>query len=461
MSKAFIKKFLLIIPGILLSLVLLEFSLRFAGWTIFSYQQYKNSKALRNKTQYTIMCLGESTTANNYPIQLEQILNEKYPGRFSIIDCGIPGTTLEIILDLLENNINQYKPDVAICMMGINNNLVTFNLKEETDNISYINKSKSINLKIFKLFFLLKKHLKLFLKNKLLFADNIDDYNWIQKYQYFRANKNYENAEKVLQTEIQKNPNNEHAMAELAYFYYFFLATKDKREIGMNMAKKALDKTVYNVIPKSMYYNIILNYCKDFNQDFNFYVDKIIAKDIDIFEGFYRFENYMLIKDFIDIEQQKKIANIIIKTNLQDTTYGFLAINTMEQKDYQKAQEYFDKVEELRLNSPNTETYSLYKLIIKKLIDNNIKVICMQYPIRSVNSLKEQLKNESYFDKITFISNEENFKKALMNKNYDEIFNDQFAGDFGHCTELGNTMIAENIVNTLENLINKKSDFKF
>ena len=80
----------------------------------------------------------------------------------------------------------------------------------------------------------------------------------------------------------------------------------------------------------------------------------------------------------------------------------------------------------------------------------------MQYPIININSIQEQLKNEIYYDKLTFISNEENFKDALMKKNYDEIFKDQFAGDFGHCTDLGNTMIAENVVNTLEKILNLK-----
>ena len=117
-----------------------------------------------------------------------------------------------------------------------------------------------------------------------------------------------------------------------------------------------------------------------------------------------------------------------------------------------------NKAEEIRLNFPNDEPYKLYKLIVKKLIDNNIKVICMQYPVRSVLPLQEQLKNESYYDKITFISNEQNFKDALMKHNYDDLFIDQFAGDFGHCTDLGNTMIAENIVNTLENILNLKKN---
>ena len=80
----------------------------------------------------------------------------------------------------------------------------------------------------------------------------------------------------------------------------------------------------------------------------------------------------------------------------------------------------------------------------------------MQYPVRSIIPLEEQLKKESYYDKLVCVSNEKLFKKALMKKNYDEIFDDQFAGDFGHCTDLGNTMIAENIINSLERMLNLK-----
>ena len=66
------------------------------------------------------------------------------------------------------------------------------------------------------------------------------------------------------------------------------------------------------------------------------------------------------------------------------------------------------------------------------------------------------MKEEQYYKELTFISNEKIFKDALMEKKYDEIFEDQFAGDSGHCTKLGNTMIAKNIVKTLEKMLNLK-----
>jgi hypothetical protein len=43
------------------------------------------------------------------------------------------------------------------------------------------------------------------------------------------------------------------------------------------------------------------------------------------------------------------------------------------------------------------------------------------------------------------VSNELNFKKAVEKEGYDQIFVDRFAGDFGHCSQKGNLLLAENI----------------
>ena len=96
-------------------------------------------------------------------------------------------------------------------------------------------------------------------------------------------------------------------------------------------------------------------------------------------------------------------------------------------------------------------------LTLKKLIDNNIKVICMQYPVRSIDPLKQMLKNEQYYGRIGFLSNENNFKNLLKEKQFFEIFLDQFAGDFGHYKKEGSILIAENVVQTLKKLCNNKN----
>jgi hypothetical protein len=125
----------------------------------------------------------------------------------------------------------------------------------------------------------------------------------------------------------------------------------------------------------------------------------------------------------------------------------------MDKKDYSKAEEYFAKAEEVRLKYPREQTYNLYKLIVDKLVDNNIKVLSMQYPVRSIKPLKQMLKNEEYYDRIIFINNENNFKDLLKTKQFKEVFEDQFAGDFGHYKQDGSVLIAENVIARLEKII--------
>jgi len=71
------------------------------------------------------MCLGESTTIsvgnNAYPYQLEDILNRRNIGtKFSVINKGVPSVTTSYILENLPENLNKYKPDMVITMMGVN-----------------------------------------------------------------------------------------------------------------------------------------------------------------------------------------------------------------------------------------------------------------------------------------------------------------------------------------------------
>jgi hypothetical protein len=106
------------------------------------------------------------------------------------------------------------------------------------------------------------------------------------------------------------------------------------------------------------------------------------------------------------------------------------------------------------LNKDNTKKN--YKYIISEIYKNkkNSFALPMQYPTLSVEKLKQALKDSPYYDKLVFVSNEENFKQALKTHKTEEIFRDMFGGSFGHCTELGNTLIAENVAETILKLYN-------
>jgi len=123
-SIKFRQKALLAALGILLFIGLLEIILRLGGFIYQSSQEQRNLSSIRQRGEYRIMCLGESTTAGgegSYPAQLEGILNQRNIGvKFSVINKGVPGTNSSLILSRLEEYLDKYKPDIVIAMMGSN-----------------------------------------------------------------------------------------------------------------------------------------------------------------------------------------------------------------------------------------------------------------------------------------------------------------------------------------------------
>ena len=133
MRKIFFKSFLIIF-GLFLGLLLCELLIWAAGFAVLNCQKYKNDKIFAANTQYTILCIGESTTFEQYPKQLQERLDKKYPNKFSVIDCGVPGISLAMISQNIDKYIKKYNPDIAICMMGINETFIQ--QYEETDGVN-------------------------------------------------------------------------------------------------------------------------------------------------------------------------------------------------------------------------------------------------------------------------------------------------------------------------------------
>ncbi len=71
--------------------------------------------------------------------------------------------------------------------------------------------------------------------------------------------------------------------------------------------------------------------------------------------------------------------------------------------------------------------------------------------MRPVEQLQIVLEN---YSEVYFVNNEKIFKEAFKTQKISDIFKDLFAGDFGHCTDLGNKMIANNLAETIKKLIN-------
>ncbi len=87
-------------------------------------------------------------------------------------------------------------------------------------------------------------------------------------------------------------------------------------------------------------------------------------------------------------------------------------------------------------------------LKLKAILDKRgIKLVCVQYPMRSVETLKRVFGPGTG---VIFVDNENTFKDAVEREGSKEYFVDMFAGDFGHCTTKGNRLLAKNIADALE-----------
>jgi Flp pilus assembly protein TadD len=122
-------KALLAVFGVAVALVLAEGALRLAGYAVSGEQRRRNAAAETDTDAYRILALGESTTAsyfvegnaNDWPAQLERILNERTHGRrFVVFNEGVGGTTSAFIVAALRDNLDRYRPDMVVTMMGVN-----------------------------------------------------------------------------------------------------------------------------------------------------------------------------------------------------------------------------------------------------------------------------------------------------------------------------------------------------
>ena len=121
------KKIAALFLGMILSLVILEAGLNLGGFIQSSRQESKNLRSVKQKGAYRILCLGESTTAGQYPSFLEQVLNQRNIGvRFSVIDKGMVCVSTPAILSRVESYLAEYHPDMVVAMMGINDKSVKY-----------------------------------------------------------------------------------------------------------------------------------------------------------------------------------------------------------------------------------------------------------------------------------------------------------------------------------------------
>ncbi len=445
----FKQKLFLISLGVFLFIFFLEIFLRLGGFLFLFLQERKNVLSLKGKGGYRILCLGESTTAlggnDSYPSQLEKVLNGRNTGiKFSVINKGVASIDTTTILTNLTNDLNKYNPDIVVTMMGVND--------YGAHLPSY--KTNSISENAFSKFFKTYKLTKYILLHIVAKAKEIRSYklNTRKDILYFSLGRIYNGRGKISQAEkafkkaIEVNPKNDNAYIDLGWIY----VPDGKLSQAEESFKKAIEVNPEN---DNAYIGLGWVYVPEGRF---FQAAEMFKKAIRI--NPHNYDAYLalggLCKKIGDLSQAEELYKKAIEIDPKnDKAYGSLLVLYKEKGNDEFARIYHKKAKELRLGYFNRVTANNY-IKFKEILDKRgIKLVCVQYPMRSIEPLKKVF---NYTEGMIFVDNEKLFKDVLNKDSYKEYFSDMFAGDFGHCTRKGNRLLAGNIADTvLKEVFNK------
>jgi tetratricopeptide (TPR) repeat protein len=471
-----------IIVGVFLAVVLLEAGLRVAGFVSVSIQEHRNLRSAKQKGAYRILCLGESTTARQYPPFLEEILNKRNTGiQFSVIDKGVVAINTSTILNNLNDNLNTYSPDMVITMMGMNEQQVAY-----YKDIPFARTKLFQHLRAYRFLLLLYNRLSEKLsastrsrpqQSRLIQAeegfkraialDPAKAHIYVDLGKLYAQKGSFSQAEDALRKAIDLAPQDDSAYLALGDVY--------KREGKLSEAADVFQKAV-ELNPRSDRAYIELGWAYQSEDAFKkaIELDPGSAKAYFCLGKFYAQKGSFsqaegALKKALELAPQNdqpwiELAWVYAKEGKylqaedtfkqaiklrpqRDLFYGALSALYEDMGESALAREYGRKADRIRLNQYNLVTVNHYRILKETLVARGIRLVCMQYPMRSIESLKQIFAGNE--GGVIFIDNAKIFKDAVAHDGYDVYFKDMFAGDFGHCTEKGNRLLAENIANTI------------
>jgi len=414
------------------------------------------------------MCLGESTTEaapEPYPQQLEQILNKRMLGmKFSVINKGLSAINTTYIVDHLEDNLNQVRPDMVVVMMGVN---------DFGEHIPWeytcLNERPRFyqSFRTYKLIRFLGMHLLAKIKGETNRAPVVSSviadkalaeavmspqkvsqspgFEFINAGWDYIWKADYAAAEEMFRKAIEHDPVSYDAHVALGWIL-------TRRSVSPDNAiayRKAIAIDPQN---KTAYLELGLAYC----QEGKYPEAEAVLKEAfeihpnDVGVNFRLGWAYkMQGKAAQSVEHFKKVVEAGPSSELAehpDMGYGKLASLYKEIGQADMAEEYHRKADQFRSSHYTDMTRTNYRKLAQTITSRGIKLVCVQYPVRAVESLKRLVGDGSG---VVFVDNEKVFKDALRENNYKDIFTDFFGGDFGHCTAKGNYILAENIANVI------------
>ncbi|MDD5130626.1 MAG: tetratricopeptide repeat protein [Candidatus Omnitrophica bacterium] len=255
----------------------------------------------------------------------------------------------------------------------------------------------------------------------------------------YQDQNKFDQAESAFKKAIELDPKQDYAYFELGQFY------RNQRKFPQ--AEDVFKKVIaFNPQNDNAYFGLVGLY-RDwgkFPQAEDTFRKAIESnpKDDDLYYEFGKFCQKQ--RKFPQAEELLKKAIELNPKN--DRAYRAILVLYRKAGKWKQLEEYTRKADRLSLEYYHPLTADSYRSLKNVLDKHKVRLVCVQYPMRSVEPLKRIFAQESG---VVFVDNEKIFKEALQKSGYKEYFRDMFAGDFGHCTEKGNRLLARNIANVI------------
>lgn len=413
------------ILAVVLFLFFLEIILRAGGFTFLWIQNFQNKKKLSSDA-YRIMCIGDSNTAmggeHSFPSQLEDILNERVgPGKFKVINNGLPAANSDIIMNDLPSAIAKYQPNMVVAMMGAN------------DRFHQVGKPPLINLGPL-------EHLQI---TKLIKGIALQIREQVaSRFKQQAAKPNFK-------------------PVEPQYAQLMFFALNAKASGDCDTAEKILFNLANVPGIEPTFQLKAANEARDCFYKRGKYKELMWALGIALEENHFNVDS----ADIIRALAKKKLAKdelLSLVTGLAEKYPQSIPLNGLcgaihaEFGNDNYSKYYLNRVQQLRQRGQIGPLKNNYITLHRTLKDRNIKGIYVQYPMRDVGLLKEMLSGEKDFDSMIFIDNQPSFKEALDPQKYDDYFTDRNYDDLGHCTPKGNHILASNTADAILKYLNSQ-----
>lgn len=507
------KNILVIVIGLFFALLVVEVSLWFFNWG----QQQNRSKtsSVDHSQTYTILALGESTTAPAYdssgrdyswPALLEESLKQSSLGEqinFKVINQGWSGLDSSGILEALEENLTAHEPDLVISMMGINDyGRIEYEAAAGIESESFLARFKTYHL-----IKLIRKNLQDKWLKETANQSQTEQCNSIEAC-FNQAELALESGEISLAREAWKNilkydPQNRVALLQLTNRHLDWEETTKAWPYLQTLSENYVDDPQVN-IALGRYYLIK----EDFTQATNHYRRALTADPQltqaymgllycsqsapDPLKAFTQIISLIEENQLKDIELYRAMNGMAQRVGYEKDLFTFIeepaelneepyllvviARYYFERGQYDQAEQYYqlstaheelgsvaalelaelyrqtgrDLPKELNLSmvlDPEEDKYVVnYLKLYQSLQARNIPLIAVQYPRRSIEPLELIFGNKK---NVWLVDNQLSFEQQVANQGYDSVFIDNFAGNFGHCSVEGNTLIVQNILKTL------------